>query len=434
MSEEEKLLAAEMAAVSAAKSTEIVEAASTAGELNAFQNKLDDAADRVLEAKKVLGSLQAFEVTPEIVADIDRTLVKAGVTIPAADGMDAVEGAEALGITLMPKDYLFTRLLGCESFLNDFFRDSKEVVQRIGSAVKDIYIGFTESQESLSKQLDLLENQILTTPEFNSSETFILGHRLYNLLKVNGKVDQNWAGNLSKLATTLQGLTGNYYLSSKKDLQTVYSYFGGFSGATLDQSQERLMMLPVSIPSTPFKECTYPNNSHGGPNLIAKQSVELMGGAYFVDVRQKARPVTASSIDEVKDFMIRFLEHDHTSFETYSEYTLKDVGFEIKALSSKEIKAMIRQLRDIMGTWQKIFEAGEKFRMNDNDYNDVVKGLLESELSDEMKVQLSKWFGSIVRKNQMELLTMRAQVSTYLTFIINGLIDICKDSIKVSAP
>jgi|AGFS01.1.fsa_nt_gi hypothetical protein len=95
---------------------------------------------------------------------------------------------------------------------------------------------------------------------------------------------------------------------------------------------------------------------------------------------------------------------------------------------------MIRQLRDIMGTWQKIFEAGEKFRMNDSDYNDVVKGLLESELSDEMKVQLSKWFGSIVRKNQMELLTMRAQVSTYLTFIINGLIDICKDSIKVSAP
>lgn len=434
MSDEDKILAAEMAAVSAVKSTAIVEAANTAGELNAYQIKLDDSLDRVMDAKKTLESLEAYEVTPEVVQEVDKDLLKAGVEIPPADGMDTVQGAESLGITLMPKDYLFTRLLGCENFLGDFFRDSKEVVQRIGSAVKDMYVVFTESQESLNRALDLLENEIDTHPDFGSSERFILGHRLYNLFKVNGKVDENWSGCLTKLAATLQGLTGNYYLVSKNSLQTTYSYFGGFSGMQQAAADERILLLPISIPSTPFKECTYPDNVHGGNNLVAKRSVELMGGAYFYDVRQKERAPIAKSVDEVKDFLVRFNQFDRTGFETYAEYNLKDVGVEIRALSSKEIKAMIKQLREILKTWAKIFEDGEKFRMTDSDYNDVIKGILDSELNDETKTLLAKWFGSIVRKGQMELLVLRATVSNYLTLIINGLVDVCKDSIKVNAP
>lgn len=434
MSDEDKILAAEMAAISAVKSTEIVEAAASAGELNAYQSKLDDSLDRVMEAKKTLESLEAYEVTPEVVQELDKDLLKAGVVIPPADGMDTVQGAESLGLTLMPKDYLFTRLLGCESFLGDFFRDSKEVVQRIGSAVKDMYVVFTESQESLNRTLDLLENEIDTHPDFGSNESFILGHRLYNLFKVNGKVDQNWAGNLTKLSATLQGLTGNYYLVNKNSLQTTYSYFGGFSGMEESQAQERILLLPISIPSTPFKECTYPDNAHGGNNLVAKRSMELMGGAYFYDVRQKDRPAIAKTVDEVKDFLIRFNQFDRTGFETYAEYNLKDIGVVIRALSSKEIKGMIKQLREILKVWAKIFEDGEKFRMTDSDYNDVIKGILDSNLDDETKTLLAKWFGSIVRKGQMELLVLRASVSNYLTLIINGLVEICKDSIKVNAP
>lgn len=434
MSDADKILAAEMAAVSAVKSTELVEAANSAGELNAFQNQLDDSLDRVLEAKKTLEALEAHEVTPELARDIDTNLEKAEVVIPPAQGLDTVEGAEALGITLMPRDYLFTRLVGCENFLGDFFRNSREVVRRIADSVKDIYVVFTESQDSLAKALDLLENQLDNHPEFASEDSFILGHRLYNLLKVNGKLDQNWTGNLTKLSGTVQGLVNNYYLTSKNDLQTIYSYFGGFAGMTEAQAQERILLLPISIPSTPFKECTYPNATHGGNQLVAKQSVELMGGAHFIDVRQKDRPARAKDEGDVQDFLTRYLEQDHTEFEVRVDYTDVEVGAEVRALSSKEIKAVIKQLREILKNWAKIFEQGEKFRMAENDYHDVVKGIVESELDDNTKTLLAKWFGSIVRKNQMELLVMRASVSNYLTLIINGLIDVCKDSIRVNTP
>lgn len=434
MSEHDKLLAAEMAAISAVKSTEIVEASASAGELNAYQNKLDESLDRVLDAQTTLQNLEAYEVTPEVAMDIDGVLKKAGVEIAIADGHEAVMGVESLGVSLMPKDYLFTRLVGCESFLGDFFKNSREVVGRIGSSFKDAYVGFMESQDSLNKSLDLLENLIDTHPDFGSNETFILNHRLYNLFKVNGKVDQNWQGNLTKLSGAIGGLSANYYLNSKNVLQTTYSYFGGFAGNDQVQADDRIRQLPLSIPSIPFKECTYPNNRHGGPNLVAKQSVELMGGAYFYDVRQKERGVKANSIDEVKDFLIRYQEFDRTAFENTDDYTFKELGAEIKALSSKEIKAVIKLLRQILKDWAKIFENGEKFKILDNDYNDVVKGFLETDISEETKTLLAKWFSSIVRKNQMELLTIRAGVSNYLTLIINGLVDICNDSIKVNAP
>lgn len=434
MSEQDQLLAAEMAAISAVKSTEIVAAASSAGELNAYQNKLDDSLDRVLDTQKTLRELEAFEVTPEIALDADQNLAKAGVVIPLSEGMDSVLGAESLGIQLMPKEYLFSRLAGCENFLGDFFKNSREVVQRIGANFKDAYIIFTESQDSLNKSLDLLENTIDTHPDFASNASFILEHRLYNLFKVNGKVDQDWTGNLTKLSRTIGGLSSNYYLNSKNVLQTTYSYFGGFSSLNQAQALERINQLPISIPSIPFKECTYPNNVHGGQGLVSKQSVELMGGAYFYDVRQKERAGQTKTIDEVKDFLIRYEKFDRTGFENTADYSLKEVGSEIKALSSKEIKAVIKLLREILKDWAKIFENGEKFKILDNDYNDVVKGFLDTELEDDTKVMLAKWFSSIVRKNQMELLVIRASVSNYLTLIVNGLVDVCKDSVKVNAP
>mgnify|MGYP001145062494 CR=1 FL=1 len=434
MSEQDKLLAAEMAAVSAVKSTEIVAAASSAGELNAYQNKLDDSLDRVMDAQKTLQNLEAYEVTPEVAYEVDRSLTKAGVEIPVAEGHESVVGAESLGISLMPKDYLMTRLMGCESFLGDFYKNSREVVQRIGASFKDSYVIFTESQESLSKSLDLLENLVDTHPDFASVESFILEHRLYNLFKVNGKVSQDWVGNLTKLSSTIGGLSTNYFLNSKNVLQSTFSYFGGFAGLDQVSADDRITQLPISIPSIPFKECTYPNNRHGGPNLVAKQSVELMGGAYFYDVRQKERAKQATNVDEVKDFLIRYQEFDGTGFENTDEYTFKELGAEIRSLSSKEIKAVIKLLRGVLKDWAKVFENAEKFKLLDNDYNDVIKGFLETDISEETKTLLAKWFSSIVRKNQMELLVIRASVSNYLTLIINGLIDVCNNSIKVNAP
>ncbi|WP_228493073.1 hypothetical protein, partial [Pseudomonas aeruginosa] len=84
-----------------------------------YQNSLDDLFDRVIEVQRTLNTLEAHEVTPELAEQLDKDLI-AAEALP-----EAVEGAEALGVTLLPKAYLATRLAGCESFLSDFFKSSR---------------------------------------------------------------------------------------------------------------------------------------------------------------------------------------------------------------------------------------------------------------------------------------------------------------------
>lgn len=423
MNDDEKTLAAEMAAVSVVKSQEIVEAARSTAELSEYQNSLDDLFDRVIDVQRTLNTLEAHEVTPELAEQLDKELI-AAEALP-----EAVEGAEALGFTLLPKAYLATRLAGCESFLSDFFKSSREVVSLIGTFFRDSYVLFMESQESLSKQIDLLETRLSSVEKFGSQGTFILGHRLFNRFKINGKVDENWAGNLTKLNQTLSGLSNNYYLNSKNALAASFSYFGGFAGLTQVEVDERLCMMPVSLPSTPFKECTYPDKRRSGPNVVAKRSVELMGGAYFYDVRSTVKPAILKNPEDIQDFVIRYTEIDHTGFDNNEEYTLRDVGAEVKALSSEDIKTVIKLLRQLLKDWGKVFEMAETYRVTDSDYNDIIKGFLEADISDEAKTVLSKTFAKVVRKNQTELLGIRAEVSNYLTLIVNGMVSICNDSI-----
>ena len=63
-------LAAEMAAVSVVKSEEIVGLARDSGQLDRFQQRLDEAKDRVGMVKSVLSQTEPHQVTPELATAI----------------------------------------------------------------------------------------------------------------------------------------------------------------------------------------------------------------------------------------------------------------------------------------------------------------------------------------------------------------------------
>lgn len=428
-------LAAEMAAINVVTSTELVEAATNAGDLNRYQNDLDNSKDRVQSVKDTLQTLKAHEVTPTLVSILDSQLDRSQVTIQPAEGVSAVEGVEALGLTLMPKDYLLTRLVGCEGFLEDFFKKTREVSSQLSISFRETYILFTQSQDSLDKSVDLLENSLNTSPPFEKDrEKILLGNRLFNLFKVNGKVDENWIENLSKLSRSLSGLSQNYYLNNRNNLNATLSYFGGFDGKNQVEAEERFLLLPTSIPSDRFKECTYPCPQHSTAAANAKQSVELMGGAYFVDIRQNHVDKATKSIGAVEDFVQRMIDIDMTGFDNSAPMIFPKLDFEIKSLSSAQIKAVIKMLREVLKEWRKVFDGGEKFKLGESDYTEITKGFYESDISDEMKDKLLTSFSAIVRKNQMELLNIRTAVNSYLVLIIAGLVELCHTSIKVNTP
>lgn len=432
---ENEKLAIEMASVSVANSQEIVQNAASTTDLSNYQNALIDQKDRVQAVKDTLLGLKEHEVTPSLVNALDRSLERSEVTVPPVDGVAVVEGAESLGRTLMPKDYIFTRLVGCESFLDDFFKKTKEITSIIGSKFKESYILFTESEQSLLKQIDILEQAVNTSPPFNKDpERVLLGSRLFNLFKTHGKVSENWVDELGKLSRSVNGLTSNYYLNSRNNLTAIMGYFGGFSGLNQTEAEERFKLLGVSIPSTRFKECTYPNRKYSVPGGTAKQSVELMGGAYFYDVRQDKPIREVKSILEVEDVVNRYNAIDCTGFDDSEPTVFSDLDLEIKTLTIQQIKAVIKQLRDIHKDWVKVYEGVERYKLSDSDFNDIAKGIYEAEFDEKLKDKIFNSFIILANKNQMELLKIRSKVNAYLVLINSGLIELCFTSIKVNTP
>lgn len=427
-------LAAEMATISTVKSAELVEQAKDTADLQAFQEKLDNNKDRVDIVKKVLTNINENELSLGLAKQMDQHLTRSDVDIPA-DDLGDIQGFECLGRTLMPKTYIKTRLQGCENFLGDFYRKAKEISTQIGIGFKDSYLVFTQSTDSLAGLLDLLEKDINNAPPFKAgTDTILLGTRLFNLFKVNGKINEDWVGSLTKLNGTINALSTNYYLANRGFLNNTMSYFGGFEGLNDDEAMERFLLLPKAVVSTRFKECTYPNKDHTTATVVAKQSVELMGGAYFLDQRQEKVNTNHTNVEQVMGYVQGLLDHDMVDFENSSPVEYPKVGTEIKTLSSDTIKAIVKQLRGILVTWRKSAEGLSTFKVNDNDFNDVIKGIYESTMSDEFKDRLRSTFTSIVQKNQVELLTNRASVNNYLVLIFNGLIELCNTSISANLP
>jgi hypothetical protein len=424
-----------MAAINVVQSQELVAHASDSAELNRYQNKLDDAKDRVQAVRNTLNILKAHEITPSIAFSLDRQLERSDVEIAPAEGMDVVEGAEALGFTLLPREYIVTRLAGCESFLEDFFKRSRQVVTQMSISFREAYILLTQSQDALEKQVDLLENSINTTPAFNRDlETINLGERLFNLFKVNGEVNGEWVTNLGKLSRTISGLSNNYHLNAKNNLNSTLSYFGGFSGLDQQAAEERFLLMPKAIPSERFKECTYPNRVYAAPGVTAKQSVELMGGAYFVDVRQDSPVRDVKTLEAAEDSIQRYVKVDFTGFENNAPMVFPKLGMEIKSLSQSEIKSVTKLLREVLKDWRKSVETTSRYQLSDPEYLDIVKGFVEADISTELKDRLLTQFNAVIRKNQLEMLNVRAAVNSYLVLIFSGMVELCYTSIKVNTP
>jgi hypothetical protein len=426
---------AEMASINSVTSEDLVRNAKNSGDLQLFQERLDDAQDRVEVVKDVLLQLEPYDLNPQIAQTMDRQLDRSASVLDrqdAAKELELLTGAESLGLTLMPRDYLKTRLAGCESFLGDFMDLTRKVTQHLGISFHEAYTLFMETHDNLESQITLLEDSLSSLLPTSGDGAVVLGSRLFNLFKVNGKVDEDWTGNLNKLVRTITAINGNYLLSSKNSMNQILSYFGNFAGATEEKGLERYLGLPLSVPMDRFRECSYPCKEKTTVTLNAKQSVELMGGAYFYDVAPVEKVMASSNTDEVQNFLDRQYYQSTVGFEKSSEMVFPKLDNEVKALTAKEMKAIVTLLRQVLKEWRKAFEGTDKYKLLETDFKDVAKGILESDMSDTLKKEVQMSFSSIVRFQQNELLTLRNAVNKYLVLIVNGLMELSYMSIKAN--
>lgn len=426
-------LQAELAAINSVTSEDLVRNAKSSADLQIFQQNLDNAEDRVQVVKDVLSQLEPYDLTPEVAKVMDRQLDRSSSVLDRHEvtkDLELLTGVESLGLSLMPAQYLKSRLAGCESFLGDFMDMTRKVTQHIGISFHDAYVLFMASHDNLETQINLLDDTLKTTKDLKEGNRVVLGSRLFNLFKVNGKVPEDWTGNLSKLSRTISAINGNYLLSNRNSMNQIMSYFGNFEKASEEQGLERYLRLPVSVPTDRFRECSYPCKAKTTINLVAKQSVELMGGAYFYDISPVEKPAVVTSVDAVQDYLDRVYFQSKVEFEKSSQIEFPKAGNEVKALTVKEMTEMVTVLRQLLKEWRKAFEGADKYKLLDTDFKDVTKGILESDMPEDLKKQVQSSFLSIVKFRQQELVELRNGVNSYLLVIVNGLMELAYLSIK----
>lgn len=432
MSYDNEQLAIEMAAISAVNSAQLVEIAGTAGELNRIQTTLTDSHDRVSTVKELLQGVKPHEVTTDLAKAVDNQLSRLDVL--SVNG-DDVQGVEALGISLMPSDYLKQRIKGCEGFLDGFTAKLNLITREIGTKFKDAYVLLAETHDSLEARIKALETDMEAMGKFASGTSEInLGYRLYNLFQVNREIRQDWSNQLSKVSNTVGGLSSNYYVNAKTNLNTILSYFGGFEGLDEERATERYLEYPVSIPSIRFKECSFPDKTRRETNVKYYVSVEMMGGRYFVDSRQAAPRLHPGTIDEVNDYVDTYLEVEGVVFNDKPDREFSDLKQTVKSLGSDEIKEIIKQMRAILKSWEKIYVDGDKYKLADRDFEGIYKAIFEADWDTQFKHYVLAAFSATVRKHQDELLQLRSKVNAYLVFLINGMVEFCYASMRVNEP
>lgn len=428
-------LAAEMATISTVKSAQLVDLAGNSARLQTFQDRLENSADKVNLVKEILSEKEDYQINPRVVADVDNYLMQAGVEPHVSEEFDAVLGAEDLGRRLCPIDFKITRMAGVENFLSDFFRNVKQLSAQLGSEFHDFYLVLTQTVESLEDQAALTEKFLQRVPNFKAgTDEILLGVRLFNMFKIKDKVDEQWVSNLSKLNTTIGALAGNYYLTSQKNLNETMAFFGGFADLNDDQATERFLTLPKAIPSLRFKECIYPNKEASNSVVTAKQSVELMGGAYFIDIRRDKMDTEPKGLYALETYIEGYITYDMVGFQNNAPTIYPKIGTEIKTLGADTIRAILKLMREILKNWKKSTEGQDRYKVNDAEFSEIMKSIYEAPMSNELKEKIRHAFSGIVRKNQVELLTTRTAVSNYLVKVFNGLIEICNTSITVNTP
>lgn len=432
MSYDNEQLAIEMAAISAVHSAELVEMAGSASELNRIQTQLTESRDRVGTVKQLLQSVQPHEVTTDLAKSIDNQMSRLDVL--SVNG-DDVQGVEALGLSLLPADYLKQRIKGCEGFLDSFSQKLNLITREIGTKFKDAYVLLAETHESLETRIKALETDLQAMGKFGAGTSEInLGYRLYNLFQVNREIREDWVNQLGKVSNTVGGLSSNYYVNAKTNMNTILSYFGGFEGLDEDKATARYLEYPISIPSIRFKECSFPDKTRRENYVKYYVSVEMMGGRYFMDSRQTDPRLHPGTIDEVNTYIDTYLEVDGVAFNDKPDREFSDLKHTVKSLGSDEIKEIIKQMRAILKNWEKIYVDGDKYKLADRDFEGIYKSIQDADWDNQFKHYVLAAFSATVRKHQDELLQLRSRVNAYLVFLINGMVEFCYASMKVNQP
>jgi len=425
----------QMAAISVVKSLELMETVKDSRDLNNITNQVLGSTNRVQEIKTLLENTPDHQISPEDAVTIDGELSQLNVVNidegEVAYNAHRVAGAEELGRTLRPSQFRLTRIAACESFLSDSLDNAKVFTKRLVQNFHDAYILAVEDTESLIKRFRMIERASKDLGEFNDGlERFNLSARLFNLLKVQSEVKEDWYNQILNLFKTTSALSNNYYDFSEKELTQIMAFFSRFESVTTDEEATAILMQVGPLLNVPaFRECKIDISDKNVPWLRKLRSVELMGGRFLVDTRWKD-PIKVKDVKTIDDWFDSRIQDLGVRFNKRDSIDFIDMEQEINTFGSETIRHVCAISIKILENWLVICNKAIKHRVAERDYEIIGNNLTKMPISDSDKHRILAMYSMIVRKNQQDLLDLNADFTRYLVITLNAIASLCNDSIN----
>lgn len=427
-------LEAELASISVVTSEDIVEASNSTARLSRIQDKLDDTRSAINVTKQILSDLKDHELTPELALMIDKTLE--GPLDYLDDGtirkdLEEVGGLENLGFTLLPSQFIASRLAGCEDLLGKVKSSITSINTRISRFFKEGLNALFLSREKLSKELDEVEEMLKNTNLGSGNDILIpLGNRLFNLFQTNGRFNElSLTTDLDRTSRAMKALFSFYNVENKKVQNALLKYFGEFEGLGAGKGLNLLFQMDKRIPTINFKEANIKAEGPNSETYTYRKSKSLMGGYYFLDKRLHLKFDLRSYEDVDRYYKLRM--EDKLTLVREDTIHIKEGDDKYKPLTKDKIQSLIKNIRVTIKDWEKsILTNEEKQTLFNNFLRTMEAANLNREFDNTFKELAFFSFLMILERTERERINLEIDVNRYLINLYSGVIDYIKASIK----
>lgn len=110
-----------------------------------------------------INELEDYEITPEIVQEVDTTINEAAKIVVERNGDFSIDisGTEQFGLSLTPKEWRKSRVAGCESILDELMKTIKRWNTQLKEKLEEIFLGNKYTIESLNERFGELDKKLI---------------------------------------------------------------------------------------------------------------------------------------------------------------------------------------------------------------------------------------------------------------------------------
>lgn len=374
--------------------------------------------DRVEEILDEMETRMDYQLTPDFVREVDNDINEFGSVRVTKNGTIRVDGTEAFGLTLSPKEWRETRVVQLKNLLTETYRNIKRWANQLQEAFAERWEELVTTLELIDSRTDSLQNILDTVTRMRDGckTVELSGTVLRAITKGNEPIPADIAKSVVKDVNYFSGVMKFVEAEQIRVKNSIIRYFGN----------------PKLNDMTAFKMEM--------PKVLDVRQKPMSGdeGKYIV---MASRPFLEGYVIEGKIIDPLWIKKEYKPGIGNSDFVAMatNCGFDLVKGTRSEIRASIvdtMSLSQMFQVLEVVKEITKYIRHINREYNpmdmdpDEIKDNLATLKANELEPARADQYALLTTDYQFRLNLIRADVSAYLTILSSHLLTLISTNLE----